>query len=75
MKLKFLAEEEAPSKAAKIDIPSTQLMGGLVPGPLGVGYPPQSTLGAVRPVYFSSDFYPSKYRFIIVLLLVIKYNC
>ncbi|KAK6254231.1 hypothetical protein QUC31_015951 [Theobroma cacao] len=44
-------EEEAPSKAAKVDIPSTQLVGGLVPGPLGVGYPPQSTLGAVPPVY------------------------
>ncbi|XVF68393.1 hypothetical protein PTKIN_Ptkin10aG0202200 [Pterospermum kingtungense] len=43
-------EEEAPSKAAKVDIPSTQLVGGLVSGPLGVGYP-QSTLGAVQPVY------------------------
>ncbi|KAG8474451.1 hypothetical protein CXB51_033814 [Gossypium anomalum] len=44
-------EEEAPSKTAKLDIPSTQLVGGLMPGPLGVGYPPQSTLGAVQPMY------------------------
>ncbi|XWS40481.1 hypothetical protein CRYUN_Cryun18bG0143700 [Craigia yunnanensis] len=44
-------EEEAPSKAAKVGIPSAQLVGVLVPGPLAVGYPPQSTLGAVRPVY------------------------
>ncbi|XVF46070.1 hypothetical protein PTKIN_Ptkin02bG0258400 [Pterospermum kingtungense] len=44
-------DEEAPSKAAKVDTPSTQVAGGLIPGPLGVGYPPQSTLGAVQPVY------------------------
>ncbi|XWS62328.1 hypothetical protein CRYUN_Cryun06bG0001700 [Craigia yunnanensis] len=44
-------EEEAPSKVAKMDIPSTQFVGGLVRGQLGVGYPPQSTLGAVQPVY------------------------
>ncbi|XVF00456.1 hypothetical protein REPUB_Repub04eG0002800 [Reevesia pubescens] len=44
-------EEDPPSKAAKVDIPTTQLVGGLVPGPLGVGYPPQSPLGAVQPVY------------------------
>ncbi|GMI73326.1 suppressor of FRIGIDA4 [Hibiscus trionum] len=47
-------EEETPSKAAKLDIPSAQLVGGLMPGPLGVGYPPQSTLGAVRAVYNAS---------------------
>ncbi|XVE94303.1 hypothetical protein REPUB_Repub01dG0269500 [Reevesia pubescens] len=47
-------DEEAPSKAAKVDIPSTQLVGGLVSGPLGVGYPPQSTLGAMQPVYSSA---------------------
>ncbi|XP_038995417.1 protein SUPPRESSOR OF FRI 4-like isoform X2 [Hibiscus syriacus] len=44
-------EEEAPSKVAKLGVPSAQLVGGLMPGPLGVGYPPQSTLGAVQPVY------------------------
>ncbi|KAE8671112.1 Protein SUPPRESSOR OF FRI 4 [Hibiscus syriacus] len=44
-------EEEVPSKAAKLDIPSTQFVGGLMPGPLPVGYPPQSTLRAVQPLY------------------------
>ncbi|KAJ4702684.1 protein SUPPRESSOR OF FRI 4-like [Melia azedarach] len=44
-------EEEAPSKAAKVDTPYTQLVGGVVPGQLGVGYPPQSTLGAMQPIY------------------------
>ncbi|XP_022762593.1 protein SUPPRESSOR OF FRI 4 isoform X2 [Durio zibethinus] len=44
-------EEEVPSKTAKVDISSTQLVGGLVPGPLGAGYPPRTTLGAVQPVY------------------------
>ncbi|XVE67572.1 hypothetical protein DITRI_Ditri08aG0171200 [Diplodiscus trichospermus] len=52
-------EEEAPSKAAKVDIPSTQLVGGLVPGPLGGGYPPQSTFGAVQPVYNAAVRVPS----------------
>ncbi|KAJ0082532.1 hypothetical protein Patl1_12151 [Pistacia atlantica] len=46
----FPAEEEAPSKVAKVDTPYTQLA-GMVPGQLGVGYPPQSTLGAMRPMY------------------------
>ncbi|XP_028783260.1 protein SUPPRESSOR OF FRI 4 isoform X2 [Neltuma alba] len=44
-------EDEAPSKTAKVDIPSTQLVGGVVPAPLGVGYPPQSTLGTMPPIY------------------------
>ncbi|KAJ0018941.1 hypothetical protein Pint_12004 [Pistacia integerrima] len=49
----FPAEEEAPSKVAKVDTPYTQLA-GMVPGQLGVGYPPQSTLGAMRPIYSSA---------------------
>ncbi|XP_039049351.1 protein SUPPRESSOR OF FRI 4-like [Hibiscus syriacus] len=44
-------EDEDPSKAAELGVPSTQLVGGLMPGPFGVGYPPQSTLGAVRSLY------------------------
>ncbi|KAJ7942835.1 protein SUPPRESSOR OF FRI 4-like [Quillaja saponaria] len=32
-------DEGTPSKGAKLDVPSTQLVGGVVPGPLGVGYP------------------------------------
>ncbi|KAF2283620.1 hypothetical protein GH714_012393 [Hevea brasiliensis] len=34
-------EEEAPSKVAKVDVPSVPLV-GVVPGSLGVGYPPQT---------------------------------
>ncbi|KAF7808516.1 protein SUPPRESSOR OF FRI 4 isoform X1 [Senna tora] len=44
-------EDDVPSKAAKVDIPSTQLVGGVIPPPLGMGYPPQSTLGAMPPIY------------------------
>lgn len=47
----FNAEDDAPSKAAKVDIPSTQLVGGMMPPPLGTGYPPRSTLGTVPPMY------------------------
>ncbi|TXG48357.1 hypothetical protein EZV62_027651 [Acer yangbiense] len=43
-------KEESPSKVAKVDTPYTKL-GGAVPGQLGVGYPPQSTLGAMPPMY------------------------
>ncbi|GLT52382.1 hypothetical protein SLA2020_257290 [Shorea laevis] len=44
-------EEETPSKAAKVDVTSTPLVGGMVPRPLGVGYPPQSSLASVPPIY------------------------
>ncbi|XP_051128316.1 protein SUPPRESSOR OF FRI 4 isoform X2 [Andrographis paniculata] len=46
-------EEEAPSKTAKVDLPPSQLVSGVIPGSVGVGYPPQSapTLGSVPPVY------------------------
>ncbi|TXG57896.1 hypothetical protein EZV62_015725 [Acer yangbiense] len=46
-------EEEPSAKVAKVDTPYTQL-GGAVPGQLGVGYPPQSTLGAMPPIYNSA---------------------
>ncbi|XP_044509241.1 protein SUPPRESSOR OF FRI 4-like isoform X2 [Mangifera indica] len=42
-------EEETPSKVPKVDTPYTQLV-GVVPGQMGVSYPPQSTLGAIRPI-------------------------
>lgn len=45
------AEDDNPSKVAKVEIPSTPLVGGVVPGSMGVGYPPQSTLGVMRPMY------------------------
>ncbi|KAL3520332.1 hypothetical protein ACH5RR_018481 [Cinchona calisaya] len=43
-------DDEAPSKTAKVEIPPTQI-GGLVQGPLGVGFPPQSTIGVMPPLY------------------------
>lgn len=45
----FLAEEDAPAKAAKVDVPATQLVGGGVPGTLGIRYPPRP-LGAMPPM-------------------------
>nr|AIN75616.1 SUPPRESSOR OF FRI4 [Dimocarpus longan] len=46
-------EEDTPSKVAKVDSPYPQLPGA-VPGQLGVSYPPQSTLGAMPPIYSSA---------------------
>ncbi|PON89250.1 TFIIH C1-like domain containing protein [Trema orientale] len=48
-------DEEAPSKLAKVDIPSTPL-GPMVPGPgsLGIAYTPQPALGAMPPIYNSA---------------------
>ncbi|KAK4440373.1 protein SUPPRESSOR OF FRI 4 [Sesamum alatum] len=43
-------EEETPSKTAKVDLPTSQL-GAVVPGSIGVGYPPQPTLGSMPPLY------------------------
>ncbi|KAL6198672.1 hypothetical protein ACLB2K_028461 [Fragaria x ananassa] len=45
-------EDDTPSKMAKVEIPSTQLVGGVVPGPLGT-YPPQPPFG-MRPMYNAS---------------------
>lgn len=50
------AEEETPSKVPKVDTPYTQLV-GVVPGQMGVSYPPQSTLGAIRPMYVLFNVY------------------
>lgn len=46
----FLAEEESISKVAKVEMPSTQMVGGVVPGSLGIVYPPQSGLAAMQPM-------------------------
>lgn len=51
-------DEEAPSKLAKVETPSSQLAGGAIPAPLGVGFPPQSTLGTIRPIYNSAMAVP-----------------
>lgn len=42
-------DDEAPSKAAKVEIPSSHV--GVVSGQLGMTYPPQSTLGVGPPMY------------------------
>ncbi|KAG8385084.1 hypothetical protein BUALT_Bualt03G0004700 [Buddleja alternifolia] len=44
-------DEETPSKTAKVDLPSSQIIGGLIPGSIGAGYPPQPTLGSIPPFY------------------------
>ncbi|XP_050232008.1 protein SUPPRESSOR OF FRI 4 isoform X6 [Mercurialis annua] len=46
------AEDDNPSKVPKVDFSSTPL-GGIMPGTLGVRYPPH-TLGAMQPIYGSS---------------------
>lgn len=50
----FNAEDDVPSKAAKVDIPPTQLVGGMRPPPLGTGYPPRSAMPAIPPVYVTT---------------------
>ncbi|KAL6567175.1 Protein SUPPRESSOR OF FRI 4 [Orobanche gracilis] len=44
-------EEDNPSKAAKVDLPTSQIVGGVIPGSIGVVYPPQPTLGSMHPLY------------------------
>ncbi|XP_038712118.1 protein SUPPRESSOR OF FRI 4 [Tripterygium wilfordii] len=44
-------EEEGPAKAAKMEVPTTQLVGGVVPGQLGVAYPRAPNVGAIPPAY------------------------
>ncbi|CAA7061324.1 unnamed protein product [Microthlaspi erraticum] len=44
-------EEESPAKVAKIEIPSAPI-GGAVPRPYGMVYPPQQMPGAMRPMYY-----------------------
>ncbi|KAJ4975179.1 hypothetical protein NE237_000285 [Protea cynaroides] len=46
-------DEDAPSKTAKLEIPTLKL-GSVVPGAVGVGFPPQSSLGAVQSIYNSA---------------------
>lgn len=47
-----LADDDAPAKTPKVEIPPTQA-GGVVQGPLGVGFPPQSTVGVMPTLYVS----------------------
>ncbi|XP_038699287.1 protein SUPPRESSOR OF FRI 4-like isoform X2 [Tripterygium wilfordii] len=47
-------EEEGPAKASKVQVPTTQLVGGVVPGQLGVAYPHAPNVGAIPSVYNSA---------------------
>ncbi|KAK9156165.1 hypothetical protein Sjap_003645 [Stephania japonica] len=47
-------EEDAPSKLPKVELPASTYVGGMVPGPVGTGFPPQSTFGAMQPIYNSA---------------------
>ncbi|XP_027770570.1 protein SUPPRESSOR OF FRI 4-like isoform X1 [Solanum pennellii] len=44
-------EDEAVAKTAKVDILSSQYVGGVLPGSLAAGYPPRATFGTVPPLY------------------------
>ncbi|KAL3833818.1 hypothetical protein ACJIZ3_008554 [Penstemon smallii] len=44
-------EDEVSSKTAKLDHPSSQIAGGVIPGTIGVGYPPRPALRAMPPLY------------------------
>lgn len=44
------AEEETPLKTAKVELPTSQIAGGVLPGSIGVGYPSQPTLGSMPPL-------------------------
>jgi len=50
----FIADDDVPSKAAKVDISQSQLVGGMRPPPLGTGYPPRSVLPTLPPVYVTT---------------------
>jgi hypothetical protein len=51
------ADDDVPSKTAKVDIPSTPFVGGMAPPPMGAGYPPRPNLGPIRPVYACWNFF------------------
>lgn len=48
--MSFLVEEESISKVARVEMSSTQMVGGMVPGSLGMVYPPQPGLAAMQPM-------------------------
>ncbi|KAL6003816.1 Protein SUPPRESSOR OF FRI 4 [Asimina triloba] len=56
-------DEEGPSKSAKVEIPTSGFVGGVVPGTLGMGFPPQSAYGAMQPIYErGSDISQNEYN-------------
>ncbi|WOL17839.1 protein SUPPRESSOR OF FRI 4 isoform X1 [Canna indica] len=44
-------DDEAPAKTAKLEVPPTGIVGGVVPGSLGIRFPPPPPYGAVPPIY------------------------
>lgn len=44
-------DEDAPQKVAKVEARATPIAPTMVPGSLGVGFPPQPSLGAMPPSY------------------------
>ncbi|KAL3654572.1 hypothetical protein CASFOL_001557 [Castilleja foliolosa] len=44
-------EEETPSKAAKVNLPTSQFVGCVMPGSVGLGYPPPPNFGQMPPLY------------------------
>lgn len=47
----FLLDEETSAKLAKVEVPSSGLVSGIIPGQLGMGYVSQPPFGAVPPGY------------------------
>ncbi|RVX03616.1 Protein suppressor of FRI 4 [Vitis vinifera] len=50
--------EDNPSKLAKVEVPPTNIVGVMPPGSVGMGFPPQSTFGAIPPIYNSAVAVP-----------------
>ncbi|PHT94267.1 hypothetical protein T459_02149 [Capsicum annuum] len=44
--IETVRDDEFPAKTSKVDTPSSQYLGGAIPG-----YPPRPTFGAVPPLY------------------------
>ncbi|KAF5192696.1 Bub3-interacting and glebs motif-containing protein [Thalictrum thalictroides] len=51
-------DDEAPGKLARVELPSSNFVSGVVGGAVGVGFPPQSTFGAMQPIYNSAMAVP-----------------
>ncbi|GAB4847798.1 hypothetical protein Ancab_026861 [Ancistrocladus abbreviatus] len=47
-------EEETPSKSTKVEVPTTNVVGGMMAGAVGVGFPPQATYGVMRPPLYNA---------------------
>lgn len=52
--MSFDADEETAAKTAKVEVPSTGFVGGVVPSSLGIRFPLPPAYATVPPVYVSS---------------------